>query len=157
MLNYIGIKDIKDLHAISVRKTGKYSISSPEAWAILCKFAYSNKLIKPESKFIGVGYDNPATTPEQKLRYDACITVESPIETDGEVFNNTIKGGKYAVFLHKGPYENLAQTYQAIFTEWIPGNNHKLRELPPFEMYLNRDPRRTKPENLKTEIYIPIE
>ena len=27
----------------------------------------------------------------------------------------------------------------------------------PFEKYLNHDPRRTKPENLKTEIYIGIE
>jgi AraC family transcriptional regulator len=25
-----------------------------------------------------------------------------------------------------------------------------------FEKYLNRDPRRTKPENLRTEIYVPI-
>ncbi|MEZ8051404.1 GyrI-like domain-containing protein [Vibrio sp. 1F169] len=32
----------------------------------------------------------------------------------------------------------------------------ELRDQPCFEVYLNRDPRRTKPENLKTEIYIPI-
>ena len=67
-----------------------------------------------------------------------------------------ISGGKYAVFSHKGPYTNLSDTYNAIFMEWLPDSGNELRNLPSFEIYLNRDPRRTKPENLKTEIYIPI-
>lgn len=162
MKNFIGIKNLEDMKVISVCKTGKYSESACEAWSILCKFAYSNsigkenKVITPESKFIGIGYDNPEVTPEEKLRYDACITVDNDIDIKGEVKQQVIKGGKYAVFLHKGSYENLKDTYNAIFAEWLPESNHKLREIPCFEMYLNKDPRRTKPENLKTEIYIPI-
>jgi AraC family transcriptional regulator len=35
-------------------------------------------------------------------------------------------------------------------------NNIELRDEPVFEEYLNKDPRRTKPENLKTLIYLPI-
>jgi len=35
-------------------------------------------------------------------------------------------------------------------------NGVKLEDKPMFEKYLNRDPRRTKPQNLKTEIYVPI-
>lgn len=162
MKNFIGIKDIEDLKVIFVYKTGKYSESASKAWSVLCKFAYSNsigkenKVITKESKFIGVGYGNPDTTPEEKLRYDACITVDHDIEVTREVNQNVIKGGKYALFLHKGPYETLKETYNEIFSEWLPKSSHKLREIPCFEMYLNRDPRRTKPENLKTEIYIPI-
>ena len=61
------------------------------------------------------------------------------------------------MFLHKGPYSSLNQTYNYIMAEWHPGSNEKFRDLPCFEMYLNRDPRKTKPENLKTEIFMPIE
>lgn len=163
MKNFIGIKEIEDLKIISVRKIGKYSESAGEAWSTLCRFAYSNsigktdKVLSPESKFIGISYDNPDITSEKNLRYDACITVDKDIKTEGEVFNSVIKGGKYAVFMHKGPYENFTATYTAIFAEWLPNSNYKLRDVPSFELYLNRDPRRTKPENLKTEIYIPIE
>lgn len=163
MKNFIGIKEIDDLKVISVVKTGKYSDSACEAWASLCKFAYSNtvgkkdKMITPESKFIGIGYDDPKTTPEEKLRYGACITIDKDVEVQGEVVLNLISGGKYAVFLHKGSYDYLKDTYTAIFQEWLPRSGHKLRNIPLFEQYLNRDPRRTKPENLKTEIYIPIE
>lgn len=163
MKKFIGIREIKDLKIISVVKTGAYKDSSCEAWAILCKFAYSNsvgkkdKMITPESKFIGISYDNPKTTPEDKLRYGACITVDKDVEVQGEIVKGVISGGKYAVFLHKGSYDYLKDTYNAIFQDWLPSSGHKLREVPCFEQYLNRDPRRTKPENLKTEIHIPIE
>ena len=157
MENFLGTKEIEDIKVVAVRKTGKYSEASTEAWQEVCGFAYGNKLISENSKMIGIGYDNPTITAEEKLRYDACITVENEVEVKGNVFNSVIQGGKYAVFLHKGPYKNLMDTYSAIFAQWVPENNYKLRELPVFEMYMNRDPRRTKPENLRTEIYIPIE
>lgn len=163
MENFIEIREIDDLKVISVVKTGKYSDSASEAWSSLCKFAYSNtvgkkdKMITPESKFIGIGYDDPKTTPEEKLRYGACITIDKHVENQGEVVVSLISGGKYAVFLHKGSYDYLKDTYNKIFQEWLPNSGHKLRNIPTFEQYLNRDPRRTKPENLKTEIYIPIE
>lgn len=162
MKNFIGIKNIEDMNVIYVSKTGKYSESANEAWSVLCKFAYSNsigkenKVITSDSKFIGIGYDDPEVTPEEKLRYDACITVNHDIEISGEIKQKVIEGGKYAVFLHKGPYKNFQETFNAIFSEWLPKSNYKLRETPCFEMYLNRDPKRTKPENLRTEIYIPI-
>lgn len=157
MENFVGIKELEDLKAISVRKTGKYTDAAHEAWSELCKFAYSNKLKCDNSKMIGIGYDNPSITAEKNLRYDACITVDKEVKTEGNIINSIIHGGKYAVFLHKGPYENLMETYTAIFTEWLPSSNQKLKNIPSFEVYLNKNPDKTKPENLRTEIYIPIE
>ncbi len=157
MENFVGIKEFDDINVVAVRKMGKYSEAACAAWEEVCKFVYGNKIINNESKMIGIGYDNPVITSEENLRYDACITVKNKVKVEGNVFNSTVKGGKYAVFLHKGPYSNLMDTYNAIFSEWIPNNNKKLRDLPVFELYLNRDPRRTKPANLRTEIYVPIE
>jgi AraC family transcriptional regulator len=65
-------------------------------------------------------------------------------------------GGSYAKFLHKGAYENFKDTYAYIFNEWLLESHYKLQDKLCFEIYLNRDPRKTKPENLKTEVYIPI-
>ncbi|MEZ9445435.1 GyrI-like domain-containing protein [Vibrio sp. 10N.222.54.F12] len=64
--------------------------------------------------------------------------------------------GKYAKALHKGTYEKLSEAYSYLLLKWLPDSGFELRDQPCFEVYLNRDPRRTKPENLKTEIYIPI-
>jgi len=77
------------------------------------------------------------------------------LKPSGEVFIKDIGGAKYAVFLHKGAYEGLKSTYDSI-GDWIVQSGAELRDEPLFERYLNRDPRRTKPENLRTEIYIPV-
>ena len=54
------------------------------------------------------------------------------------------------MFLHKGAYENLKTTYDEI-GDWVVESDYEVRDLPMFEKYLNRDPRRTK-----TEIYVPL-
>jgi AraC family transcriptional regulator len=78
------------------------------------------------------------------------------VKPEGEVGMQRIGGGRYAVFLHSGPYEKLGETYNAIYSQWLPQAGVKLREALCFEEYLNRDPRRTKPEKLRTEIFVPI-
>jgi AraC family transcriptional regulator len=120
------------------------------------KFAYSHRMMSKETKCIGISHDSPEITAKENLRYDACITFSGNANPEGDVGIQTIAGGKYAVFLHKGQYESFGKTYGAIFSKWLPESNEELREAPCFELYLNRDPRRTKPENLRTEIYIPL-
>lgn len=82
------------------------------------------------------------------------MTKKVPIE--GNVNLKTIKGGKYAVFIHKGPYQNLAPLFHLICSEWLPNSDYKARDLPMFQVYLN-DCQKTQPEDLLTEIYLPLE
>ena len=66
-----------------------------------------------------------------------------------------IKGSKYAVFLHKGSYSGFQELYDYIYGVWLPDSNYELHDLPCFDRYLN-SPDETKPENLKSEVYIPL-
>lgn len=154
--------DFDAVEVFYVRKTGAYEKSCCEAWEALMKFAYEQKIkhkkniLGKNSMAFGVGHDNPNMIEAEKLRCDACITRDDKsVEPSGEVFVKTIGGGRYAVFLHKGAYANLKSTYDAI-GDWIVSSGSKVRDEPMFERYLNRDPRRTKPENLRTEIYVPV-
>lgn len=151
------IRNMPEQKVLFVRKTGRYDKAASEAWAILMGFAYSRRLMKKETKSIGISHDCPNITPEDKIRYDACIMINKDIKPEGEVGIQTISGGKYAMFLHKGSYDKLGEIYNVIFSQWLPESDKKLRDIPFFEIYLNRDPRRTKAENLRTEIYVPIE
>jgi len=149
------IIDRPEKQAVFVRRTGAYKESASAAWEAVCRFAYSHRLVQPDREFIGISHDDPQITAEDKLRYDACVTVSQPVKPEGEVGVQKIAGGKYAVFLHQGPYDNLVRTYEFIFREWLPTSGEQLREAPSFEVYLNA-PERTKPENLKTQIHIPL-
>ncbi len=147
---------LPDQKVLFVRKTGSYAEAAPPAWEGVCSFVYSRKLINADSRMIGLCHDDPDITDAENIRYDACVTIDQEVTPEGEVGCQTIAGGRYAVFLHKGPYEGLKETYQRIYGEWLQSGDEQLRDCPCFELYLNRDPRRTKPENLKTEIYIPL-
>ncbi len=151
------IRTLSPQKVLFVRKTGPYAKAGAEAWRALMPYAYSRRMISKETKAIGISHDSPDITPEEKIRYDACITVKGPVKPEGEFGVQTIAGGRYAVFLHKGPYKNFTRTYDYIMAQWYPESGETFRDLPCFEVYLNRDPQHTKPENLRTEIYLPIE
>lgn len=154
--------ELEPVDILYVRKTGDYMKSCGEAWEVLMGFAYKNKikykknLMGKDAMMFGIGHDNPNVTDIDKLRCDACISWDDKtVKPEGEILNKTIDGGKYAMFLHKGSYDKLKSVYDEI-GDWIVESGTEVRDLPMFEKYLNRDPRRTKAENLKTEIYVPI-
>ena len=64
--------------------------------------------------------------------------------------------GKWAIFKVKGPYEHLWQTWSAAYRDWLPASGFRLADRIPHEIYLN-SPLDTLPENLLTEIYLPIQ
>ncbi|MCA9897620.1 MAG: AraC family transcriptional regulator [Ardenticatenaceae bacterium] len=150
------IVNLEPQTVLFVRKTGPYSEASAAAFAALMPFAYRHKLIHPSTQMIGISHDSPDITDPDKLRYDACLTLDQAVEPQGEFGVQTIAGGRYALFVHKGAYELFDETYRLVFGQWLAHSGEQLRDAPIFERYLNRDPRRTKPENLRTEIYIPL-
>lgn len=153
----VEIKSIDPIPVYYVRKTGAYADAASEAFSALMPFVYGNRLMKPQSRCFGISWDDPAITEAENLRYEAATSIEKEHPLEGEVERKDIEGGRYAIFMHKGPYENFSNTYGSIFSSWLPESGETLRDIPPIEEYLNRDPRRTKPENLRTLIYIPLE
>jgi len=151
------IKELKGQQVIYVSSVGPYSGQGTEdAWNKVCEFAEKKKLFGYKTAFIGISHDDPEVTEAEKLRYDACVVISKDIKPEGEVGVKIVAGGKYAMFLHKGPYSGFQEVYNYIYGAWLQESGSELREQPCFEKYLN-SPDKTKPENLKTEIYIPIQ
>lgn len=138
-----------------VRHVGPYN-ECCKAWQTLCSWAGPKGLLNKNTHNLGLCYDDPEVTPPEKVRYDACITVDDSIQPDGEIGIQNIEAGEYAVFLHQGPYENLSKTYASLCGEWLPNSGRELKNAPSVEEYLN-DPNTTPPEKLLVEIQMPLE
>ena len=138
------------------RATGPYRQSAVEAWKKMMAWAGPRRLFTPETKFIGIGHDDPSTTAPERIRYDACITVGTDVEADGEAGVMEIPSGEYATVIHKGPYDQAIKTYKWFFGEWLPKSGREASMRPGYEVYLN-DPQTTPSEALLTEINIPLE
>ncbi len=145
----------EETEVIYVRRLGAYASAAEQAWQELCAFAIPRQLISKNAENIGISYDDPATTASNKLRYDACISISKIIKVEGEIGQQKIAGGRYAVFLHSGPYEKLEGVYKDIYSQWLPQSGCNLADAPCFEKYLN-SPENVSPEELKTEIHIPL-
>jgi AraC family transcriptional regulator len=152
----VTIKPIPPTRVIFVRDTGPYGHSAMNAWEKLCRWAGPRGLLNGKPTFIGLSHDDPDVTPAAKIRYDACLVATRDVQPEGEIGVQEIGGGDYAVTVHKGPYENLSATYAALCGQWIPQKGYRLRTLPPLEIYLN-SPESTPPEELLTEVCVPVE
>ena len=156
--------------AICVSFRGDYKqLDYSGAFARLWAAVKTQGLYSAGIEHIGVFHNDPKVTAAQDLLTDVCLTVDRPAVAEPGVEVKTIEGGKYAMFTHTGPYNEVQKVYDAIYGEWVPANctcgddcacppgecRCALRDAAVFERYVN-DPARVAPEKLETEIYVPI-
>jgi len=150
------VKNIKDIHVIFQQSKGKIGDKTTKVnWDTFFTSAEKHQMINWESKFYGINWDDPEITPNEKVRYDACISIPNGTKVKPKFSTKIISGGRYLCFLYKGDYQNLGLVYNHIFKDWILKRNYDLREDPIFEQYIN-NMATTSTEDLLTEIFIPI-
>lgn len=139
---------------VYARHFGAYT-NVGEAWERVCKFAGRRGLFSAETLFIGVSYDSPDITVEERIRYDACVSVGQRVAPEGEIGFMEIPASFRAVARHRGPYESLSKTYRRIFREWLPSSSYTLANRSGYEIYLNPSDK-VPPQELRTDICIPV-
>ncbi len=151
------IEELVAKNLVYIRIIAKYgaTLDYKTAWEKLIAFAKAKQLINENSEYIGLSFDDPNITDEDKCRFYACISTDKKVKAEGEFGVYTIEGGLFALFLHKGAYSGLYNFYQSIYSNWIPNNYAKIRNSNTFEKYIN-SPNEVKEEDLLTEVYIPI-
>jgi AraC family transcriptional regulator len=123
-------------------------------WSKLFTRVGPRGLIGRSTRILGLVHDDPEVTPADKVRYDACIVVDERFQPEGDLGLQEISG-EYAVATHRGPYETAGETYARVCGRWLPGSGRELRSAPSVEVYRN-SPRDTRPEDLLTDIHLPL-
>ncbi len=145
----------RPMRVVFVRRQGPYAESAPEAWQVLMSTLAWRVWLHFPAEMIGICHDDPEITAAENRRYDACLRFRLPAAPRGEVEERWLPGGRYAVFLHRGPHADLPQTYDQIYGAWLPAGNERLGESPAFEVYLDQ-PGRVPAEKLRTWIHVPL-
>jgi len=158
------IKRLEDEVYFSVTERGiskgSFQDAAMHGFQRLLEFSQANNLLNKHTRIVGVTPDDPATTSKDKSRFICCMkftdaAMESLKETH-DVKRYTLAKGTYAVFMHKGPHENIREAWKWIIDHYIPKSQYNFsKSIPPYECYLN-DPHTTSKDDLRTEIYVPI-
>lgn len=151
----VTLKTLEPMRVAFMRHVGPYQ-EVAATWDQLLPFLGKEGLIGGDATFIGLCHDDPEVTPPDKLRYDACVTVDQDFAPAGDLGVQTLPGGEYAVTTHFGPYQKLGETYAKLFGEWLPRSGREVGGTPCLEIYLN-SPESTEPEELLTDIYVPLQ
>ncbi len=151
----VEVMEFESLNVAFVRHVGPYN-ECQKAWGKLCSDPAVMQCMGPDTQVIGISYDDPDVTEPDKIRYDACVSVPESCTPGKDVRIQEIKAGKYAVLTHKGPYDGLADCYRWLYGEWLPKSGYEPLSAPPLEKYVN-DPETTPPEDLVTEIRVPLQ
>lgn len=80
---------------------------------------------------------------------------EFPKDLHKKIRSKTLNGGSVLVAHYKGPYEQISKAYGAI-NKWMADNNKIKRDMP-FEMHLNDPALITNKNELRADVFQPIQ
>jgi AraC family transcriptional regulator len=148
------VEEMPALRIAAVPHVGPYDRIS-EAFRRLAAIAGPAGLLRNGAMMVAVYHDNPQTTPPAQLRSDAGVVVSDDVHLPTELAERRLPAGRHARTTHIGPYATLADAWSRMMSECTSGRGIRIAAGPCYEIYRN-DPSSTRPEELRTDLYVPV-
>jgi AraC family transcriptional regulator len=153
-------------------QSGTVSIQPSEAFAFVCleeKGSFDRiqdaigrlvqemqaQNIVPAGPLLGIYYNSPGQVSDQDLRWEIGFPVTAQALVQPPLTKKEWNYTQSAVCLHQGAYEDAGETIRKIL-DWMDDNGYKPAG-PIMERYLDMNPEELRPEQRKTEIWIPCQ
>jgi effector-binding domain-containing protein len=107
-----------------------------------------------QGPMVGVYYNSPGEVTPEELSWEVGFIVTPQATPQAPLFKKVWEYKTVAAALHTGPYAKTGETIARLI-DWIKAQGYTVTG-PMLERYLN-NPMQVKPEELQTEIWIPVE
>lgn len=147
----ISILKVEPFAYFCLRHKGPFS-QLPE---IIGKLIEESRLqnVFPTGPLMGIYFNTPGEVEPEELEWEIGFPVTPHALVQPPLEKKEWNLDQVASCLHRGPYEKTEETIAAIL-EWMETNGYQPSG-PILERYLDMNPQELKPEDLKTEIWIP--
>jgi AraC family transcriptional regulator len=144
-------------HVVYMRNVGPYGAHGiPELWQRLHQWMETRGLGVDTTVRLGVAHDDPAVTPAEKCRYDACVVVSADFSADRWVNAADIPGGRCAVTEFTGTSHEIEAAWHRIFSEWLPTSGYQPDDRPCFELYRGDPAVDVKTRRFRCDLCLPV-
>jgi AraC family transcriptional regulator len=134
----VKIENLPDLHVAYIRSMGPYNYKTIEpVFRQLSQWAYPRGLNENNSMVLGVVRSNTVITPEDKLIYDACITVPESIKADRWVDIQVLPGGKFAIHHCEIEENRDEEAWLSLVLNWLASSDYQPDDRPLYQIYYN--------------------
>ncbi len=91
--------------------------------------------------FFGMSLDDPLVTPEEKYRYEICLTVAESVKfkPDPEISEMNLPASDYAVIRISGDIKIVATATEYLFNKWLINSSFEPEHQPALEIFLDKD------------------
>jgi AraC family transcriptional regulator len=150
----IEIKEMPAMNLVYCRHMGSFD-KIGETYGKLMQWAGPRGLLsRPDVKTVTVYHDDPNITEIKNVRQSACITVDSPVKTEGEFGNLAIPAGKYVVGSFEIDATQFTESWNSVCV-WLSESGYQPDDKNPYELYHNNH--EEHPENkFIVDICIPV-
>ena len=151
----VQIESRPEIRVAALSHTGPYNTIGAAFERLATIAGPAGMLASPDAKMIAIYYDDPESTPAEKLRSAAGISVPSDAEPPQPLHEARLPAGRWASVLHRGSYAGLGDAWQRFLGQWLPNSGHQLGLGECYELYLNH-PGNAREEDLETLLYAPV-
>ena len=155
---HVEIRDLPPMAIIALPHRGRYD-QIGTAFERFSVWAGGAGFFRHGSEMAAVYFDDPNATPEGELRSAAGLIVppetEPPTGAPLPLEKIFLIGGPHAIFMHRGPYAGLKDSYDWLYGQWLPSSGRLPADAPSYEICRN-NPQTTPPADLLTEIRLPL-
>jgi len=110
--------------------------------------------LMPAGNFFGMYLNSPAEVKEEELQWRLAFPVAADAAVAAPLQKGESRVTKIASYMYVGPYEKVGEAYGKVFA-FIEAQGYKPAG-PIMEKYLDMNPQAVKPEELRTEICVPV-
>lgn len=132
----VQVKTLPAMRLAYMRSTGPYGGGHiGKLWARFAAWCAAEGPMTQRQTTYGIGQDNPAIAPADKLRYDCCVAVGESFLPQGEVGVQDFSGGRYACAPFKGTSAQIHAAWMQMYGQWLPESGWQADDKPGVEVY----------------------
>ncbi|MGB8951692.1 MAG: GyrI-like domain-containing protein [Candidatus Aminicenantales bacterium] len=148
----VALKDIEPFTYACVPYQGPYT-EIGKVIGMLMQAMKNQNLFPLMGPMIGVYYNSPEEVEPEELSWEIGFPVTPQVMPLAPLEKKQWGYTAVAVRIHVGSYETTVHTINKIL-EWLKANGY-IVDGPIMERYLDADPSKIKPEELRTEVWVP--
>lgn len=151
----VAVRFVPEVQLGGIAHHGPY-IQVGKAFEVAYTRMAAQGLARPGMRWMAVYYDDPFAVPESQLQSRAGLSLSPDgVASQPPLAPFALGGCWCAVLRHQGPYATMRSAYQWLYGHWLVQSGYEAADSPVFEDYLN-NPRDTAPDQLLTDIYLPL-
>jgi effector-binding domain-containing protein len=147
----VSLQSIEPFAYCSIEFNGPYT-QLQQAIAQLAE-EMRNQNVAPAAELMAIYYNNPANAEVKDLQWEVGFPITAQALIQPPLVKKEWNYTQVAVCLHQGAYEDTADTITKII-DWMKEKGY-VPAGPIMERYLDMNPAELKPEQRKTEIWVP--